>query len=272
MSDHVYLLGTDSVELRRLQLQHDVWKPDVDRLIDLACVKTGDWVVDLGAGPGFLSMELAERVGDSGRVVGVDASNRFSAYFRDTVAKRQLSHLDFVLGDVLAVDIESAAYDLVVARWLFSFLKDPEAVIHRVIQMLKPGGRLVIFDYVNYHAAGFKPPHPILEKGFEAIFNSFAESGGNLNIGDTMPTLLTNAGLSIEGLMPVHRLARGSDPVWQWFDDFRLSYFPKLCDAGYLSHQEMAEHERVFKAYRKDKSCFFMTPPMIGIIALKVSV
>ena len=76
-----YLLGTDEEELRRLQAQHDTWHPETADLWERADFSAGQVILDLGCGPGFTSLELAERVGAEGtfwRLMGRRSSRIFS--------------------------------------------------------------------------------------------------------------------------------------------------------------------------------------------------
>lgn len=269
MGEENYLLGTDDVELQRLSQQHETWKEEVDQLMKSADIKTGSHILELGAGPGFLSMELAERVGSHGHVLGVDVSSRFAAYFQERASAAGFSQMAYRVGDVLDIELPEEAFDCVVARWLFSFLRYPEKVLERSHESLKRGGRMVLYDYCNYRAVGFRPQNDALDKGFAAVYQSFQSSGGNLDVGDYLPGMLRQAGFVIERLVPIIRVARPGESAWKWFDAFRQSFFPKLLDAGFLTKLEMHELERALEAYGKDPGCFFFTPPMIGIIACK---
>src|SRR5262245_37660573 len=80
-----YLLGTKDDEIERLGLQHRVWRPQVLACWRRAGITTGSRVLDLGAGPGFATVDLAEIVGPSGRVVAYERSPRFVALDRKSV-------------------------------------------------------------------------------------------------------------------------------------------------------------------------------------------
>jgi len=74
-----YVLGTGDEEIARLGVQHRVWRA---RAIDAwrrAGIAAGQTVVDVGCGPGYASLDLAELVGSSGRVIAIDRSQRFLA-------------------------------------------------------------------------------------------------------------------------------------------------------------------------------------------------
>ena len=72
-----YILGKDEEELKRLQTQHNVWRSEMVKRWSLAEFKLGDVILDLGSGPGYCTKELAEIVGPSGKVLGVDQYQSF---------------------------------------------------------------------------------------------------------------------------------------------------------------------------------------------------
>ena len=67
-----YVLGTHSEELERLGRQHQIWQAEAMAAWDKAGFKSGDHLLDLGCGPGFASFDLAELVGLTGQVLGID--------------------------------------------------------------------------------------------------------------------------------------------------------------------------------------------------------
>ena len=71
-ADHDYLLGTHEEELARLGLQHRVWRPVALDCWQRAGITVGKRVVDLGAGPGYAAIDLAEIVGPTGEVVALN--------------------------------------------------------------------------------------------------------------------------------------------------------------------------------------------------------
>ena len=72
-----YVLGTHEEEIERLGLQHRVWRPRALDAWARAGFSRGQTLIDVGCGPGHATLDLAEIVGPSGRVVAVDRSRRF---------------------------------------------------------------------------------------------------------------------------------------------------------------------------------------------------
>ena len=86
-----YILGTDEEELKRLKIQHNVWRSETIKGWSLAEFKLGDVILDLGSGPGYCTKELTEIVGPSGKVLGVDRSQSFINYLEHEKDKSNLN-------------------------------------------------------------------------------------------------------------------------------------------------------------------------------------
>ncbi len=269
MSEHSYILGTGDVELDRLARQHDVWRETTDELWDVARFGPGQRLLDLGCGPGFASMELAERVGPSGQIIAVDNSERFVGHLRNWIAERGIENVDVQLGEATAPEVTPGTMDGVYIRWLLCFLPDPSKVIEEAAATLAPGGRMVVMDYFNYLSIRSFPHSEIFNRVFHGVYKSFADAGGNLDIGDTLPNLMIDAGLEILRIEPIVKIARPGGAVWQWVRGFQRSYLPRLVKQGYLSEAELEANDEDWRARAEDPASFFLSPPMIGVVARK---
>src|SRR5262245_39571237 len=92
-SEREYVLGTHDVEVERLGLQHRVWRARARDAWRRAGFTAGQTILDLGCGPGFASLDLAELTGPPGRVVAIDQSARFLAVLDDLARRQQRSNL-----------------------------------------------------------------------------------------------------------------------------------------------------------------------------------
>ena len=262
-----YILGCDPDELARLERQHRIWETHTRQLWQRAGFRQHRRMLDLGCGPGYSTMGLADVMDDPETLTAIDASQAFGDHLMGQLPAG--SPVQFVQGDVQRLDLQAGFYDAAFARWLFCFLQRPEVVIEQVHRVLRPGGDLVILDYFNYMSVRLQPWTPALEKGFRAIHQSLAGSGGSLDIGDVLPGMLTHAGFEIVDMMPISEIALPGSPVWVWFDLFRQNFFPGLVKGGYLTAEENAAFERDFEAHGKRPDSYFFAPPMLGIIARK---
>ncbi|MBI5955143.1 MAG: methyltransferase domain-containing protein [Chloroflexi bacterium] len=126
------------------------------RTVDLAHLQPGEKVLDVGCGTGTLAMEVARRVGATGRVFGIDPGEQQIARARSKAARRNLS-IEFQVGVVEHLDFPDQTFDVVISTIMMHHLSDSLkrqglAEIARVLRSPdpasgKPGGRLVIADF-----------------------------------------------------------------------------------------------------------------------------
>jgi ubiquinone/menaquinone biosynthesis C-methylase UbiE len=89
-----YVLGTNDEEIGRLGLQHRVWRDIVLDCWRRARITSGSRVLDVGAGPGYATLDLAEIVGPTGQVVAIERSNRFVEFGKEACRLRGSSKFD----------------------------------------------------------------------------------------------------------------------------------------------------------------------------------
>ena len=95
MSDEKnYYLGTHDAEIRRLGLQHRVWRPHVLDAWRRAGIAIGSTVIDAGAGPGYASLDLAEIVEEDGKVIALERSERFVKALSIAAMARGLANIE----------------------------------------------------------------------------------------------------------------------------------------------------------------------------------
>ena len=107
----------------------------------------GESILDLGSGPGFLACELAQEVGAGGRIVGVDISSDMNAIASKRVAALGFGdRIEILEGDATALAFADATFDAAVSIQVIEYLAEPDAALHQLARVLRPGGRLVIID------------------------------------------------------------------------------------------------------------------------------
>src|SRR5437868_463636 len=124
-TDRDYVLGTHEEEISRLGLQHDVWRPVVLDCWKRAGIGAGKRVLDVGAGPGYAAVDLAEIVGPSGEVVAIERSKNFVGAMRETCRARSLTNIAIHELDLMTDDLPKGDYDFSWCRWVLSFVSDP---------------------------------------------------------------------------------------------------------------------------------------------------
>lgn len=112
-----------------------------------ARVRPGDHVVDVGCGSGTTVLELSDRVGITGRVLGIDVSQRSVDRARRRLAEASRHNAEIVLADVTEHPFADNSFDLAYSRFGVMFFSDPRATLRHLRAAMKPAGRLTFLVF-----------------------------------------------------------------------------------------------------------------------------
>jgi len=135
-----YVFGHSEVELRRLALQAALIAPTTRRLLVEAGMTSGMRVLDVGTGRGDVAFLVAELVGETGSVVGVDRAPEAVAVARERAEQASLANVSFVEGDPTELSF-AAPFDAVVGRYVLQFQPEPSTMLRRLASQLTRGPR-----------------------------------------------------------------------------------------------------------------------------------
>src|SRR6266576_1865548 len=200
--DRDYVLGTHNEELARLGLQHRVWRPVVLDCWQRAGITVGKRVLDLGAGPGYATIDLAEIVGSSGEVVALERSHNFVRALKETCRARSLTNVKIHELDLMTDDLPKGDYDFSWCRWAVSFVSDPALLIKKLAGMMQKGGIAIFHEYGHYETWRFFPRLPMQERFREHLIATWRESGGEPDGASGLPALLAANDFIIHSATP----------------------------------------------------------------------
>jgi SAM-dependent methyltransferase len=263
MNDGDYVLGTRDDEIARLGVQHSVWRGEMLEGFRLAGFDAGQTILDVGAGPGFASADLAEMVGAEGRVIALERSPHFAAALRG----RGLANVEVREQDVNEADFGTAIADGAWTRWVLAFVADPARTVRHIAQALKPGGKAVFHEYADYQSWRTMPPSPDHEQFRSLIVKSWRDSGGEPDIALQLPGLLDSAGLDLVAVRPIIRIVGRNDAAWQWPASFIATGSARLHELGYATKEQAARFATFLDRLPDDTR--MITPLVAEIIAIK---
>ena len=142
------------------------WDRHGRRAVDLACLRRGDRVLDVGCGTGASALPAAQAVGPDGEVIGLDVAENMLIRARGKAAARGLDNVTFHCADMSRTDQPDQSFDAVISVFSIFFVPDMERQIAALWRMLRPNGRLVV---TVWGQRSFEPAVGILLKEIRRI-------------------------------------------------------------------------------------------------------
>jgi SAM-dependent methyltransferase len=189
-----YALATGSAAVRRLRALHGIYSPFARVVLTGAGLKSGMHVADFGCGVGMTTRMLAEMVGPSGSVTGVDFSGDQVEEARAICAREGLENVTFLQADACKTGLPRGAFDLAYCRFLLLHLPNPLACIHEMLAVLKPGGILVLEDG---DLTTLRSEPPTATNAFADLFGRLGPTRGlDYTMAKDLPVLAKAAGVT----------------------------------------------------------------------------
>jgi len=270
MTEQAYVLGTDDAEIERLRLQHRVWRPWMLRAWHRAHIRSGTRVIDIGAGPGFATADLADLVGESGAVLGVERSSRFAAAARARCAERRMANVQIEEIDLMLDPIPAtSSFDAAWCRWVACFVSSPEHLLKTISKALRPSGVAIFHEYGDYGSWRMMPPRDSMGRFVAAVMESWRAAGGEPDVGLKLPALLNETGFCVRHVRPLVFTVGPADVLWQWPSAFLKSSAGRLCEQGHLDASDAEAITSALDEAEQDPLAVMMTPLVLEIIAAK---
>jgi ubiquinone/menaquinone biosynthesis C-methylase UbiE len=172
---------------------------------------SGEHVIDIGTGPGFVAREMCAVVEPDGRIVGVDTSEPMLERARARCAAWRFA--EFKRGDATNLPVEDGIFDAAVSVQVFEYVSNVEAALGEMYRVLRPGGRAVVvstdWDSILWHAPN--------RNRMSRVLAAFDEHCAYSDLPRTLGTKLRRAGFEVRAQSVV-------------------SQFNPRCDADTYSH------------------------------------
>lgn len=225
-----------------------------DHRVLASILEPGMSVLDAGCGAGSITRGIAETVGVSGYVLGLDRDATLLELAR--AANEELPQLEFREADLIDFNTDRQ-FDIVSAARVLQWIGQPELAIACMKRVLRPGGRIVLLDY-NHAENRWSPEPPVEFRRFYQAFLDWRTAHGWDNcMADHLPGLLVEAGFAETEVRAQDEVARNDDPdfgaraaIWS---EVAESLGPQLVGEAYLCEDELNVARTAYEEWRNSK-------------------
>ncbi len=261
-----YVLATGARAVRRLLLLHNIYSRVGRRVLLNAGLQPGMSVADFGCGIGAVTRMLAEMVGPSGSVTGIDANEGQLVQAGNLLLQASLSNVLLWKADACATRLPSDAFDLVYCRFLLIHLRDPDACLLEMRRVLKPGGIIVVEDG-DLGSTGSVPATAL--NMFSDLFIRLGPTRGvNYLLGKDLYHMVTRAGFN-DAEIEIHQPAipRGENrALVKWTLE---EAGPGCIDAGLITRERLDRTLAEMQVAMDDPNVLVLMPRMSLVWARK---
>jgi 2-polyprenyl-3-methyl-5-hydroxy-6-metoxy-1,4-benzoquinol methylase len=193
-SDAIYVPGYTEDELQRLTDQGKLVAATTRALLVEAGLQPGMRVLDVECGVGDVSLLLAELVGSSGEVVGLDTNARALELAQARAVTIGASQTRFVQSDLRKFPV-ARSFDAVVCRFVLMYFADPASVLRRLAAHIGPGGIVAFQEFQIEHTPMSSTPVPLWEHWYAWAAPAYSQAQVQMNMGLRLRQTFLDAGL-----------------------------------------------------------------------------
>ena len=215
-SAQTYALGHTPEAFQRLLMQGQLFNPFTRRLLEDAGLRAGMHVLDLGCGPGDVSLLAAEVVGEQGSVLGVDTNASVLQIAQARAQAAGLRQVSFQVGNIDELAL-TQRFDAIVGRLILMYLREPADVLRQLSTHLRPGGVLAFQEHdIPSQSDATLPASPLWEQAVDWCTQAFQWVGVESRMGMKLSSTFLAAGLPAPHLR--YEAAIGTGPEWAGYE------------------------------------------------------
>ena len=263
-----YLLGTNHSEYERLQFQHEVWRNVTNDFFSRLGVSKGWHCLDVGAGPGFVSIDLRERVDLIGSVTALEPSALFLDHLAHFVQKNNWKNVHLIRSTVEETVLPQHQYDLIFARWVIAFVAHPENFFLKLLSALKPGGIIAFQDYY-YEGLSLHPRGGPFDHMADVVRAYYKSVGGDPYITGKIPGWFRKHGLKDIVFTP-HSFSGGpQSSIFEWAHRFFSTHIHHMVDKKATSQMQGDAMLADWNSHRTNPDALFFSPIVVDVAGRK---
>ena len=218
-------------------------------------------LLDVGCGPGTLTVDLATHVAPGGTVLGVDVAAVVEAA-EQVAAERAVDNVRFVQGDFRALGLAPRSYDVVHAHQVLQHLRDPVGALKEMAGLVKPGGLVAVRDS-DYSAFAWAPADESLDRWLAIYLAVTRHNGAEANAGRHLLGWAHAAGLTdVTYTSSTWTYATPDERAW-WADlwaerTVASSFGEQAVEYGIAERDELADIAAAWRRWAHDPDAVFV--------------
>jgi SAM-dependent methyltransferase len=202
-------------------------------------------VLDVGCGPGTITMDLAGLLGSTGRVTALEVTEEALDLARKEAERRGAGNVDFVTGDAEALDLPDDSFDVVHAHQVLQHLADPVAALREMRRVCRPGGLVAVRDS-DYSSFAWWPAVPELDRWLSLYLDVARSNDAEPDAGRRLLSWARAAGfVDVEAASSTWCFATPEDRAWWgglWAERVTDSAFARQAvDRGLATTEELRD-------------------------------
>jgi len=228
-----YVLGRSVHEYERLMLQSRLLRPYTERFFRAAGLSPGMRVLDVGSGMGDVALLVADIVGPSGSVLGIDRDpTALDNAQRRSGEQGCSSWVGFQVSD-LDEFTTTGQFDAIAGRYILMHQADASSILRSLLRYVKPGGVIVFHELDLPGPNASFPPCPLYDQVGTLLYEAFRRSGARPDFGRRLGKTFLDAGLPFPTITAETVVGGGHGSyVYAWLANTLISVAPRLAQLG----------------------------------------